>query len=135
MIYFINFLQMKIVLLDLIKIHSISEYILRYLFVGIFWYCSCLMLVNWDQTWSMVRVKMLKMIIIMNFQHLFCLNNEKSWSGNVFKHHLMHAECNGPQRVRNLKFVQKVLCNRFFIQLLGLLDNYVDKNRGEGVSR
>ena len=78
---------------------------------------------------------MLKMIIIMNFQHLFCLNNEKSWSGNVFKHHLMHAECNGPQRVRNLKFVQKVLCNRFFIQLLGLLDNYVDKNRGEGVSR
>ena len=27
MIYFINFLQMQIVLLDLLKVHSISEYI------------------------------------------------------------------------------------------------------------
>ena len=116
-LFFCNFLQIQIVLLDLIKVHSISECILRYLFVGIFWYRSCLMLVNWDQTWSMVRVKMLKMIIIMNFQHLFCLNNEKSWSGNVFQHHLMHAECNGPQRVRNLKFVLKNLDNRCFFEL------------------
>ena len=80
---------------------------------------------------------MLKMIIIMNFQHLFCLNNEKSWSGNVFKHHLMHAECNGPQRVRNLKFVLKNLDNRFFSNFRGYSITMwtLDKKRGEGVSR